>query len=211
MPDQPERRTQAERRAATEGAVLQAAAELIAELGIERTSLRGIGERAGVSRAMPAYHFGSKDALITRIAERGHDLTLAATATALEKTEHSFEDLPKLDALKLVIDTFLRTFLSASAPEERAVVVMWGATFPTDSSLTAMIESDRETLRYLSRFIREAQDEGSARGDVDADAAATVIMGMARGVAALSLTHSEADSDAVRELCDTVLTAMLRA
>jgi AcrR family transcriptional regulator len=211
MPAQPKRRTQAERRAATEEAVMRAAAELIAELGIERTSLRGVGERAGVSRAMPAYHFGSKDGLITRIAERGHDLTLAATAAALEQTQQSLEDLPKLDALRLVIDTFLRTFLAATAPEERAVVVMWGATFPADSSLTAMIESDRETLRYLSWFIAAAQEEGSVRADIDADAAATVIMGMARGVAALSLTHSEANSDSVRELCGTVLNSMLRA
>ena len=44
------RRTQAERRAASEAALLSAAAELIAERGFERTSLRSIGARAGTSR-----------------------------------------------------------------------------------------------------------------------------------------------------------------
>ena len=67
MPTGVERRTQAERRAASEAALLSAAAELIAERGIERTSLRSIGDRAGASRAMPGYHFGSKEALIERL------------------------------------------------------------------------------------------------------------------------------------------------
>jgi AcrR family transcriptional regulator len=204
------RRTQEERRATAEEALLRAAAELIAERGIDRTSLRGISERAGISRTMPAYHFGSKDVMIARIADRGHILTLAATAAELAYGEQHLGALPTLDALKIVIDTFLRTVISAS-PEERAVVVMWGATFPSESSYPAMLESDRETLRYLADFIAEGQHSGSIRKDVDPATAATVVVGMARGVAAMALTHPDTDVDAARELCGRSLDALLRA
>ena len=54
--------TQAERRQKSEQALLDAAAALIAERGVEQTSLARIGESAGTSRGLPTHHFGSKDA-----------------------------------------------------------------------------------------------------------------------------------------------------
>src|SRR5207245_1194918 len=103
----PRRRTQAERRAASEAALLRAAAELIAERGFERTSLRGIGARAGTSREMPAYHFGSKEGLISRLADRAHERTLEATAEALGCTDRRIEELSALEALRVTIETYL--------------------------------------------------------------------------------------------------------
>ena len=86
---------------------------------------------------------------------------------------------------------FLEVFARAEAPEERAVVVMWGATFPSDARLDAMLESDRETHGFLAGHIRGGQADGSIRSDLDAESAAVMVMGLARGVAALSLTHTD--------------------
>ncbi|HXY28870.1 MAG TPA: helix-turn-helix domain-containing protein, partial [Acidimicrobiales bacterium] len=61
-----ERQSQAERRSRSEDALLDAAAELIAERGIQGASLANIGSRAGLSRGLPNHHFGSKDALVSR-------------------------------------------------------------------------------------------------------------------------------------------------
>ncbi|ADP82290.1 TetR/AcrR family transcriptional regulator [Pseudofrankia inefficax] len=207
--DQP-RRTQAERRAASEAALLRAAAELIAEAGIERTSLRSIGERAGISRAMPAYHFGSKEGLVSRLISHAYGRTFDATLLALGRAGDDAERLPKLDALRAIIDTFLEIVISGQSIEERAVVVMWGATFPTSSNVPAMTEADATTHQLLARLIREAQQEGSVRPGVDADAASLLVMGMARGVAALSLSHPDAaDPARIRDLCGQAITAVL--
>jgi AcrR family transcriptional regulator len=149
---------------------LAAAAELIAERGIERTSLRSIGDRAGASRAMPGYHFGSKDGLIARLARRGHEKTLAAASAGLAAGGHDVEALSGLEALRGMIETFLRVFAGSEAPEERAVVVMWGATFPSEARPDAMVESDRETHALLADHIRTGQTEGSIRSGIDADA-----------------------------------------
>ncbi|MCK9901848.1 TetR/AcrR family transcriptional regulator [Frankia sp. Cpl3] len=204
------RRTQAERRAASEAAVLRAAAELIAERGIERASLRSIGARAGISRAMPAYHFGSKDVLISRLAERAHERTLEATAEALRQKHQRIEGLSRLEVLRATIETYLQVFTTADSPEERAVVVLWGATFPAEAPLPTVIEVDRQTHNLLAETIRGGQQEGSIRQDIDADAAAIMITGMARGAAALSLTQSgAADMTLVRTLCGEAISAVL--
>jgi BetI-type transcriptional repressor, C-terminal len=109
-----------------------------------------------------------------------------------------------------MIETYLDVFAAADAPEERAVVVMWGATFPSDSVLPAVVEADRQTHHDLAATIRAGQADGSIRSDIDADADAVVIMGMSRGVAALSLAHPGlADPSAVKTLCGNIITASL--
>jgi AcrR family transcriptional regulator len=49
-------------------ALIQAADEIIAEGGIEGFSLRAAAQRAGVSPAAPAHHFGSARGLLTEVA-----------------------------------------------------------------------------------------------------------------------------------------------
>lgn len=57
-------------------ALLSAAAELFAERGYDRTTLRDVGERAGVDAALVARHFGSKAGLYLAAlqAELGDDV-----------------------------------------------------------------------------------------------------------------------------------------
>jgi AcrR family transcriptional regulator len=204
------RRTQADRRAASSAVLLRSAAELIAERGLERASLRSIGERAGTSREMPAYHFGSKAALVNEISARAHERTLQATRDALARTGRRVEDLTALETLRVTIETYLEVFAGADAPEERAVVVMWGATFPTDSPVPAIVEDDRRTQQDLAGLIRQGQRDGSVRGDVDADAAATVVFGTARGIAAASLVHA-ADTNLIKAMSGQLVECLLAA
>ena len=160
---------------------------------------------------MPAYHFGSKEGLIERLAERAHQRTLEATAEALARTDQRLEELSALEMLRVTIETYLEVFVGADAPEERAVVVMWGATFPSDSPLPAVVDADRQTHRDIADTIQAGQHDGSIRADIDAGAAAMLIMGMARGTAALSLAHPDAaDPATVQAFCGEVITDSLR-
>src|ERR1039457_5987046 len=62
------RRTQHERRDQAEAALLNAAAELAVEHGVRSLTLARVGERAGSSRGIVTHHFGSKQALLERLA-----------------------------------------------------------------------------------------------------------------------------------------------
>ncbi|MFP5020632.1 TetR/AcrR family transcriptional regulator [Pseudonocardia phyllosphaerae] len=53
---------------ATRRALLTAAAELFAEQGYDRTTVRAIAERAGVNQALLFRHFGNKEAVFARVA-----------------------------------------------------------------------------------------------------------------------------------------------
>src|ERR1700722_3737244 len=61
------RRTQRERSEQSASRLLEAAIELIAEKGFERTTVAEIGERAGYSRSMVRARYGSKEALLESI------------------------------------------------------------------------------------------------------------------------------------------------
>src|SRR5207302_5430172 len=60
----PPRRTQAARREATRSALLNAAAECLAEEGYARTTVRRIAERAGVTVGALQHHFSTRAALL---------------------------------------------------------------------------------------------------------------------------------------------------
>ena len=58
-------------------AVLDAARELFAELGYERTTMRAVGARAGVDPALIYHYFGDKDGLLSAAIEIPADLAAA--------------------------------------------------------------------------------------------------------------------------------------
>src|SRR5580704_12089590 len=62
------RRTQQQRRDQAEAAFLTAAAELVVEQGVHSLTLARVGERAGYSRGLITHYFGSKQALLERLA-----------------------------------------------------------------------------------------------------------------------------------------------
>jgi len=60
----PRRRTQAERRATTQNALMEATIECLVEYGYSDTTTARIAERAGVSRGAQVHHYPTKAALV---------------------------------------------------------------------------------------------------------------------------------------------------
>ena len=57
--------------AATRGALIDQAAQLLDGGGLEAVTLREVGARAGVSRGAPYRHFADKEGLLTAVAADG--------------------------------------------------------------------------------------------------------------------------------------------
>jgi hypothetical protein len=87
------------------------------------------------------------------------------------------------------VDSYLELFQHPSS-DVRALLVMWGSTFPSGSSVDGMADAERRSYGGLSEVIASGQRDGSIRADADATASAVMILGMMRGVAALLLTDS---------------------
>jgi AcrR family transcriptional regulator len=77
---QPIRRTQAERTAATRGAIVRAVVESIAEVGFQKTTASEITRRAGVTWGAVQHHFGGKDGILRAVLEDSFDRFAARLA-----------------------------------------------------------------------------------------------------------------------------------
>jgi AcrR family transcriptional regulator len=191
-------------RGQSEQALVDAAAEVIAERGIIGASFRLIGERAGTSRGLPTHHFGSKDALVARIAQRAQDHVQEIMGAAVLDSRRP-EDITGRDLVRLLVDTYLGLF-DDPTPDERALLVMWGSTFPSRSSIDGMIEADHRSYEGWASHLARGQRDGSIRADLDVDAGAVILHGMLRGIAALVLTGSpSADLATMRRSVDAWL------
>jgi AcrR family transcriptional regulator len=184
------RRTQVERRQESERALLAAAAEIIAERGITGASLASISERAGTSRGLPTHHFGTKDALISQVASSAQDRVVAETVAALGQAHRETDDLSALDLVRATVDTYLEMFEQPTA-DERALIVMWGATFPSESSLEGMVKADQRAFDGWAELIAQGRADGSIRSDVDPPVAAIILQGLIRGIAAILVTNAD--------------------
>ena len=72
-PRRGEGRSRQERGVRTEEAILQATMRLLATRGIHGTSLDLLAEEVGVAKSSILWHFGSKEELLLRVAERVYD------------------------------------------------------------------------------------------------------------------------------------------
>ncbi len=83
--------------------ILDAADELLVEAGYDGVSIRAVAERAGVTKGLVFYHFGTKRALVERVLERYYENHLAALKHAFATATQ-----PELsDRLHSVVDSYL--------------------------------------------------------------------------------------------------------
>jgi AcrR family transcriptional regulator len=164
--------------------------EVIAERGIDGASLTVIGERAGTSRGLPTHHFGSKNALGARVASAAQDRMADVLLTAIERSGQGTDEMSGLNLVRASIDAYLELFEHPTA-NDRVLIVTWGATFPSESSIDGMLDADRRAYEGWADLIGRGQRDGSIRADVDPTASAVILHGMLRGVASLLLTESE--------------------
>src|SRR5262245_7586922 len=102
----PRKLSRAQRAALSDERLIRAALELIAEAGIESVTLRGIGERAGYSRGLVNYRFGTKEALLRAAA--GHLLRRWSDEVMLP----AVGDRVGLSALREMVSEYLKVLRS---------------------------------------------------------------------------------------------------
>jgi AcrR family transcriptional regulator len=198
------RRTQEERRMEAERRLLAAAAELIAEAGPSGVTLATIGERAGYSRGLATHHFGSKGAMMQRL------VASVTTDFRAQVFVESTSDTVLDQALGLVRAYFHE--LAQARPANRARLVLWADAVATGAPdvRSAMLASDRAFREELAKRIQRGQATGEFAPSSDPGAAATVIIGMLRGVALQSMLDDELDLDACRVEIEEVLTKRIQ-
>jgi AcrR family transcriptional regulator len=199
--DAGQRRTQVQRRAHAEDALLDSAAKLFARLGVEQTSLAQVGAEAGYSRGLVNHHFGSKAVLVERLVER---------------TQHDFvSNLAQTDGTEVdAAVAMARSYLSAASrgsTDTRAHYVMWGAALPQDADLRASVAAGDAQFRLgVKSLVRLGQKRRTIAADIDPAGVAAVVVGMLRGtVAQFLIDPADVDLAAAADACERFLRATL--
>jgi AcrR family transcriptional regulator len=165
------RRTQQERRAQAEAALLNAAAELVVQHGVRSLTLARVGEQAGYSRGIVTHHFGSKQALLERLARE----TQAGFVPGLEGLP------PGLDRLLRLIDGYVGA-LGGVGIMHRAFLLLWAEAATASELAPVFRERDEAFRRDLRDDVTAAITDGDVRTDIEPDAVAVAVVGQLRGI-----------------------------
>lgn len=185
--------------------IVQAAIEIIAELGYGKASFARITERAGLSSPrMISYHFANKEDLLHQIAA---DIYTIAAQRLVERVEVHERVEDKLAAYLEANVDFIRTH-----PREVIVLTEIGPHLRDEDGKPFTSSSSQEgDVQVLESLLRQGQERGEFR-EFDTRSMAILIRGAI--TAAVQRIHSEPalDHDAYkRELLTTCALATRRA
>ncbi len=153
-------RTQAERTAISDKAMLDAAIELILEHGTDRTTLAAIGEKAGYSRGLATYRFGSKAGLFDEVCK-------SISRGWLDYLKQDVGDKIGIDAMCAALESFFR-FVSDSPREARVLQILYcGAASPKSEYRQTSASIHQRQQDDVAAWVRAGQAEGSVRADAD--------------------------------------------
>jgi AcrR family transcriptional regulator len=186
------RRTQAERRAASEERLLEAAATLVATRGTARASLGDIAAAAGCSRGLPTYLFGSKEGLLLALA----DYLVERFRSRL--FEPALEHRQGLPALLIWLRVYVDSLRGPELQVRAACVLLGEALGSEPAFLPAINRVHRNVRAVVEQYSRDGIARGEIRADVDPAAQAALLIGTLRGISLLAVTDPDSlDFDAL--------------
>jgi AcrR family transcriptional regulator len=182
------RRTQQQRRDQAESALLNAAAELVVEEGVHSLTLARVGERARYSRGLVTHYFGSKQALLQRLARA----TQTGFVPGLDNVP------PGLDRLLRLIDGYIGS-LGRLGMMNRAFLLMWAEAATAPDLARIFRERDEAFRADLREDVAAGVSDGTVRSDVAADEVAVAVLAQLRGIGLQRLVDSPAvDTERLR-------------
>jgi len=170
----------AEQSARTKAALIEAAVGLFGERGYRATSLKAIGEAAGISHGVIPFHFGSKEGLLLAVVEHCFDRFFAAVLAPLVDAERARDyGIGDLDALL----TAQLEFSHAQPEVGRVFQVLMAEAIASSPELRPHYAAFNQRTHALGvAWVREGQARGALREDLDVDATVHALLSFLTGV-----------------------------
>ena len=178
--DRRPRRTQAERRAESEREILLAAVILFGRQGYTSTTLEQIGKKAGYSSALVSLRFGSKEGIAEAIVAR---LQNRAGNDAFDP-EDGVASLASLNRIFTVYSELLR---NAEQWMRALFMLMTDSLGPLNGKIDLFRAGNENFAAAIERAVREGQEAGEIRTDLDPAETAFEVLAAVRGATLLWL------------------------
>ncbi len=174
--------TQAERTAISDRAMLDAAIELILEHGTDKTTLARIGEKAGYSRGLATYRFGSKAGLFDEVCK-------SISRRWLDYLNEGVGKEYGVDAMCAALDDYFR-FVSDMPREARVLQILYcAAASPKSEYQQTAVNLHQRQRDDVVEWIQNGIKDGSVREDVDPESVAAQYIAYISGMTYLWLIH----------------------
>ena len=157
--------------------LISKAAEVLAEKGAEKFSMREVARRAGVAVAAPAHHFGNAKGLLTAVATRAFERLTTEQIKAIEAAE-----TPE-DKVVALAQTYID--MSARYPGYAAVLFRWDL---VDHEDKAHAEAAAASFDLLKETVAAAVPGETSEPHIEHTSKA--VWAMAHGFVTLSMTDS---------------------
>ncbi len=172
--------TQAERTALSDKAMLEAAMALVLEHGTDKTTLAMIGEKAGYSRGLATYRFGSKGGLYDALCK-------SISRHWLEYLKKGVGNKVGIEAMCAALDTIYK-FEQESPQEARALQILYsGAASPNSEFQETAVAIRCRQKSDVAEWVRQGQAANEVRTDVNADEVAAQYVAYISGMTYLWL------------------------
>ncbi|RVU83750.1 TetR/AcrR family transcriptional regulator [Leucothrix sargassi] len=169
------RMTHAERTDLSDTKMFEAAVSLIVERGLDKTTLKDVGELAGYSRSLAGYRFGTKGNLFNFVIKRvGEEWSKELLSVTEGKTGYP--------AIAQSIDTHY-DFLVNAPLTRRAFYLLWfDATDISSEVRESMIKIHQRRQSDVEQWINDDIANGNISGDVNAEAVAKLFLASSIGI-----------------------------
>lgn len=176
--------TQAARTAISDKAMLDAAIDLILERGTDGTTLQAIGEKAGYSRGLATYRFGSKAGLFDAVCK-------SISRRWLSYLNNGVGNQVGIDAMCVALDAFFQ-FISDFPRDARVLQILYcGAASPQSEYRQTSINIHQRQRDDVADWVRAGIQEGSIRSDANPDSVAAQYIAYISGMTYLWLINPE--------------------
>jgi AcrR family transcriptional regulator len=187
LPEPHRRKTsQAARRAISEQRMVDAAVELITEVGISGATLRAVGERAGYSRGLVTYQYGSKIGLM-------HAVTKALSSAWLTRLQAAVDSRSALEGLCGAIDAHYH-FIHEMPYQFRTLSILAFASIDPGSGIQSRVSEVQAKQRHaVAGWVRQGQADAVIRDDVHPERFAEQFLATISGIGLQWMVNPDVD------------------
>lgn len=189
----------------TRARLLEAAAQVFAEVGLEGATVEAVCERAGFTRGAFYSNFDSKDALFLELAASVGEARLQAVRERVSALvgQNAIDDCDPADLVQQIMD---------SGADDRVGVMMMSEirirALRDPSFGAAYLAQENEMMQSIVAIIQEIVDSGQIALRIDAEEAARLLMIVWEGMSVRAAMNGD-DSDRLRRTGSEALGRMV--
>ncbi|MGW9627739.1 TetR/AcrR family transcriptional regulator [Microbacterium sp. NPDC055521] len=189
----------------TRARLLEAAAQVFAEVGLEGATVEAVCERAGFTRGAFYSNFDSKDALFLELAASVGEARLQAVRERVSALvgENAIDDCDPADLVQQIMD---------SGADDRMGVMMMSEirirALRDPSFAAAYLAQENEMMHSIVAIIQEIVESGQIALRIDAEEAARLLMIVWEGMSVRSAMNGD-DSHRLRRAGSEALGRMV--